>query len=121
MNQTRSLLIAAALTVSVATAAMAQTAAGTSGQMEMQPQAAPGVTPAPQALTAPGSVDPFVQKREADARANADYRATKQDARQQYKAQVGDAKVNRKADKQAATNELNGAVPTVPANAGEQP
>ncbi|SAL81966.1 hypothetical protein AWB68_06332 [Caballeronia choica] len=61
--------------------------------------------------------DPFVQRRNANAQANAEYRASKKaskqqmqaavdDAKAQYKEEVANAKINRKADKNAATNEL---------------
>ncbi|WCM18879.1 hypothetical protein NDK50_15780 [Paraburkholderia bryophila] len=125
MTQIRTLLIGTALTAFAATAAVAQTAqpaAGVDGQaqMQMQAPAAAGVqpvTPAPTRLTAPGSTDPLVQKRDADAKANADYRASKKAskaelkdqqkaAKAQYKDQVRDAKINQKADKQTANNEM---------------
>ncbi|AFT86724.1 signal peptide protein [Paraburkholderia phenoliruptrix BR3459a] len=75
------------------------------------------VTPAPTRLTASGSTDPLVQKREANAKANAEYRASKKAskaelkqhekaAKSEYKEQVRDAKINMKADKQAANNEM---------------
>jgi hypothetical protein len=75
------------------------------------------VTPAPTRLTASGSPDPLVQKREANAKANAEYRASKKAskaelkeqqkaAKSEYKEQVRDAKINKKADKQAADNEM---------------
>jgi hypothetical protein len=129
MTQIRSLLIGTALTAFAATAAMAQTAqpaAGVGGQAQIQTQgadlapAAQGVqpvTPAPTRMTASGSTDPLVQKRDANAKANAEYRASKKAskaemkeqqnaAKAQYKEQVRDAKINQKADKQAASNEM---------------
>jgi hypothetical protein len=125
MTQIRSLLIGTALSAFAATAAMAQTAqpaagdqppaamqAGTDAAQGMQP-----ATPAPTRLTASGSTDPLVQKRDANAKANAEYRASKKAskaemkdqqkaAKAQYKEQVRDAKINKKADKQAANNEM---------------
>ncbi|WNC90726.1 hypothetical protein RI103_05020 [Paraburkholderia sp. FT54] len=129
MTQIRTLLIGTALTAFASTAALAQTAqpaAGTDGQPQVQMQgadvapAAQGaqpVTPAPTRLTASGSTDPLVQKRDANAKANAEYRASKKAskaelkdqqkaAKSQYKEQVRDAKINQKADKQAANNEM---------------
>jgi hypothetical protein len=127
MTQIRSLLIGTALTAFAASGAFAQTNAqpdaGNAGQQMMAPAAdnatpaAGGVTPAPQRLTAPGSTDPLVQKRDADAKANAEYSASKKAsksqlkdqqaaAKSQYKQQVKDAKVNRKADKQTANNQM---------------
>jgi hypothetical protein len=134
MTQIRSLLIGTALSVALTTfgaaGAFAQTTAqpdaAAAGQQMMAPgadtaaPAAQGVQPAPSApqrLTAPGSTDPLVQKRDADAKANAEYRASKKASKQQlkeqqtaaktqYKEQVRDAKVNQKADKQTANNEM---------------
>jgi hypothetical protein len=63
--------------------------------------------PTQQTLTAPTSPDPLVQKRNADAQANAEYRNAKKTSKAQYKEQVNNAKVNRQADKQAARNQLN--------------
>jgi hypothetical protein len=130
MTQIRSLLIGTALTAFAATAAVAQTAqpaADIGAQAQLQTQgmqqvpgapAAQGVeAPPPARLTASGSTDPLVQKRDADAKANAEYRAAKQTskaqlkaqqkaAKDQYKEQVRDAKLNQKADKQTANNEM---------------
>ncbi|MGF6877162.1 hypothetical protein [Paraburkholderia sp. MM5477-R1] len=80
--------------------------------------AAQGVeAPPPARLTASGSTDPLVQKRDADAKANAEYRAARKSskaelkaeqkaAKDQYKEQVRGAKLNQKADKQTANNEM---------------
>ncbi|MBC8747683.1 hypothetical protein OKW43_005478 [Paraburkholderia sp. WC7.3g] len=80
--------------------------------------AAQGVeAPPPARLTASGSTDPLVQKRDADAKANAEYRAAKKSskaelkaqqkaAKDQYKDQVRGAKLNQKADRQTADNEM---------------
>lgn len=134
MSQIRSLLMGTALTAFAVTGAFAQTNAqpdaGAMGQQQMAPGAMPGagnaapaaqgvqpVTPAPQRLTASGSTDPLVQKRTADAKANAEYSAQKKAskaqlktqqkaAKTQYKEQVRDAKLNKKADKQTANNEM---------------
>ncbi|HEY1996117.1 hypothetical protein [Paraburkholderia sp.] len=136
MTQIRSLLIGTALTAAAlsASSAFAQTMtqpdAGAAGQQQMAPaempnadNAAPAaqgvqpVTPTPQRLTASGSTDPLVQKRDANAKANAEYSASKKAskeqlkqqqaaARSQYKQQVSDAKLNKKADKEAASNEM---------------
>lgn len=129
MTQIRTLLIGTAFTALASTAAFAQTtqpAAGAEGQPQVQMQgnnAAPAaqgvqpVTPAPTRLTASGSTDPLVQKRDANAKANAEYRASKKAskaelkdqqkaAKLQYKEQVRDAKINQKADKQTANNEM---------------
>jgi hypothetical protein len=130
MTQIRSLLIGTALTAFAATGAFAQTNAQPDAGGAGQQMAAPGVdtaapaaqgvqppTPAPQRLTASGSTDPLVQKRDADAQANAQYRASKKAskaelkqqqaaAKLQYKQQVRDAKINKKADKQTADNDM---------------
>ena len=149
MTQIRSLLIGTALTAIASTAAFAQTAAqpspGVAGQAQMQMPAAQAqaqggemapaaptaqrvqpVTPEPQRLVAPGSADPLVQKRNADAQANAEYRASKKtskaqmkqeqkDAKAQYKQDVKNAKVNKKAEKDAASNDLNVQLQNAPA------
>lgn len=146
MTQIRSLLIGTALTAALGTfatgAALAQTAAppapDVAGQAQMQAPvmqapaaqggeatpAAPAaagieqpVTPAPQRLTASSPTDPLVQKRNADAQANANYSASKKASKTQYKQQVHDAKVNRKADKQAANNEMKADMKATPAQA----
>ncbi len=131
MTQIRTLLISTALSAAAftATAAVAQTAQpadGANGQPQVQMQgadvapAAQGVqpvTPPPARLTASGSTDPLVQKRDANAQANAEYRASKKAskaelkdqqkaAKAQYKEEVRGAKINQKADKQAANNEM---------------
>jgi hypothetical protein len=85
MTQIRSLLIGTALTAFAATGAFAQTTAQPDAGTASQQMTAPGadtaapaaqgvqsVTPAPQRLTASGSTDPLVQKRDADAKANAE-------------------------------------------------
>jgi hypothetical protein len=150
MNQLRTLLIGTALTTAMAsTAAFAQTTTQPSadmsaqapavGQMTQALAAAPAAqgvqmpAPAPQNLTAPGSTDPLVQKRNADAQANAEYRAQKKLSKEQmkaqqkaakdsYKDQVRNAKTNQKADKAAASNELKAEMqgqPTGAAASGE--
>jgi hypothetical protein len=79
--------------------------------------ATPAWQPVAQAPT-----DPFVQRRNANAQANAEYRASKKaskqqeqaavdDAKAQYKEEVANAKINRKADKNAAMNELRASEP----------
>jgi outer membrane biosynthesis protein TonB len=117
MTRARNLLIATAVATLTATGAYAQTAQPMQPAQPQAMQAAP-VTPQPQNLTAPAPTDPLVQKRNADAQANAEYRASKKaskaelkaenkQAKAQYKEQVRNAKVNRKADKDAAKAELN--------------
>jgi len=75
--------------------------------------------------------DPLVQKRNADAQANAEYRASKKaskaelkaadkEAKAQYKQEVRNAKINKKADKQAAKDDLNAAADRTPKDQGEQ-
>jgi hypothetical protein len=144
MTHVRNLLLGTAF-AAITTTAFAQTqpaqptapGADVSAQMSTQMQAAPGVPgvqperPAPQELVAPASNDPLVQKRNANAQANAEYRASKKaskeelsaankDAKAQYKEQVRNAKINRKADKAAATAELNAAEPRTPKDTGLQ-
>ena len=70
------------------------------------PAPAPAGTPPRQTLTAPTPPDPLVQKRDADARANAEYRDAKKASKAQYKEQVKNAKINRDADRRGAANQL---------------
>ena len=142
MTQIRKLLTATALTSAAifGQGAFAQNASPDAAQAigeapamapsaapAMAPGAAPGQAPAaagiaqpapaPQSLSAPQSPDPLVQKRNANAAANAEYRSAKKSAnaeygeakkqaKSQYKAQVKDAKINRKADRQANDSEM---------------
>jgi hypothetical protein len=119
MMQVKTMLLGAAF-VALTTSAFAQGAqpgqpgdAGADASMQ-----APSARPPQQNLVAPGPTDPLVQKRNADAKANAEYRASrkasKEDlkasqkaAKAQYKEQVRNARINQKADKQAANNQLN--------------
>jgi hypothetical protein len=134
MTRARILMIGSAIAAFTATGAFAQTMqpAQPQAMQPMQPTQAAPVTPPPQNLTAGAPTDPLVQKRNADAQANAEYRASKkaskaalkaenQQAKAQYKEQVRNAKVNRKADKDAAKAELNetaNSTTTVPKEGG---
>ncbi|VXC29345.1 conserved exported hypothetical protein [Burkholderia sp. 8Y] len=132
MTKARILMIGATFAALAATGAQAQTAQPTDaapGQASMQAQQQ--VSPPPQNVVAPASPDPLVQKRNADAQANAEYRASKtaskvemkaadKQAKQQYKEQVRNAKINRKADKAAAKDDLNAAADRTPKDEGEQ-
>jgi hypothetical protein len=133
MKKIQTLLIGSAFAAIASSAAFAQTAqpADAGAQMSAQVQGAPGVTPPPQNLVAPGSTDPLVQKRNANAQANAEYRASKKaskeqlkatnkEANAQYKEEVRNAKINQKADKQTAKDELNAAEPSTPKDSGLQ-
>jgi hypothetical protein len=120
MTQIRKLLTGTALATAAlfAQGAFAQTEAPAAAPS--QAPAAAGIAqpaPAPQNLTAPTSTDPLVQKRDANAKASAEYRSAKKsanseykDAKKQaksdYKSQVKDAKINRKADRQANDSEM---------------
>ncbi|WP_321898773.1 hypothetical protein [Paraburkholderia heleia] len=104
------------------------------GQAPSQAPAAAGIAqpaPAPQALTAPQSADPLVQKRNANAAADAEYRSAKKSAtagysdakkqaKSQYKAQVKDAKINHKADRQANDSEMKDQMNGMSAQQGGQ-
>ena len=81
------------------------------------PCAAQSQAPAEHRIVAPASTDPLVTRRNANAQANAEYRASKKalknerrasvkDADAQYKEEVGNARINRKADRDAANNAL---------------
>jgi hypothetical protein len=136
MTQVKNMLLGTAF-VALTTSAFAQTAqpaqpgdAGTDASGQASMQVAP-VRPPQQNLVAPGPTDPLVQKRNDDARANAEYRASKKAskddlkasqkaAKAQYKEQIRNAKINKKADKQAASNELNSSEPDGPKDTGLQ-
>lgn len=85
----------------------------------------------PQNLVAPAPTDPLVERRNANAKANAEYSASKkaskaelkaqtEQAKAQYKEEVKNAKINRKADKDAAKAELNATEPNAPKDTGLQ-
>ncbi|MFM0136352.1 hypothetical protein [Caballeronia grimmiae] len=78
---------------------------------------APGRMSREHRIVAPANTDPFVVRRNANAKANAEYRASKQmskrdkraavaDAQAHYKEEVTNARINRKADRDAANNTL---------------
>ncbi|SAL17668.1 hypothetical protein AWB68_00516 [Caballeronia choica] len=82
-------------------------------------------TPAQGQPVAQVPTDPFVQRRNANAQANAEYRASKKTSKQQmeavvddakalYDEEVANAKINRKADRNAAMNELKASEPERP-------
>jgi hypothetical protein len=131
MSQVRKMLLGTtfAAFAAVAGSAFAQTpqpsAADTTGQIPAQ------AAPAPQNLVAPAPTDPFVQKRNANAQASAEYKASKKaskqemqatskEAKAQYKEQVRNAKINKKADKQTANDDLKAAEPITPKDTGLQ-
>lgn len=60
-------------------------------------------TPAPTRIVAQGSVDPLVQKREADIAANKKFRHQKKMSKRAYKDQVKAASAERKAAKRDAS------------------
>jgi len=82
----------------------------------------PAQTEAPPApresrIVAPASTDPLVVRRNANAQANAEYRAARKksqderraalgDAHARYDEQISNARINRKADRTAANNAL---------------
>jgi hypothetical protein len=131
MTKARILMISAAFAALAATGAQAQTSQPMQAAPGTEAQGQASVTPPSQNVVAPGSTDPLVQKRNADAQANAEYRASKKaskaemkaankDAKAQYKEQVRNAKINRKADKEAAKDDLNAAADRTPKDEGEQ-
>ncbi len=71
---------------------------------------------APAAATAgTPSADPFVQKRQADADAKAEYKQQKKAAKQEYKADRKAAKAQLKQEKMDSTAQRNEALATSPA------
>lgn len=73
--------------------------AGTGAGASLEPGAS-------QRVVAPGPVDPLVQKRDADAAANAEYRDNKKALKQEYQSQLKAVKQQRKAAKREATDAL---------------
>ncbi|WP_250513637.1 hypothetical protein [Caballeronia sp. INDeC2] len=129
MTRARILLIGSAIATLAASGAYAQTATQPEPVQPMQAQQP--MTPPPQNVVAPAPTDPLVQRRNANAQANAEYRASKkaskaelkaqsQQAKAQYKEEVQNAKINRKADKDAAKAELNATEPSTPKDTGLQ-
>ncbi|MFM0326549.1 hypothetical protein [Caballeronia glebae] len=70
-----------------------------------------------QRIVTPENADPFVARRNANAQANAEYRASRQSSKREqraavaeanarYKEEVANARINRKADRDAANNAL---------------
>ncbi len=100
MNTARILMIGsaiAAFSVTGISGAYAQTTQPMQPQT-MQPQTmqptegTPGVMPQPQTMVAPAPTDPLVQKRNANAQANAEYSASKKASKGELKAQNQQAK-----------------------------
>jgi hypothetical protein len=103
----------------------AQTAQPSDAGQMAEPSAQ--TAPLPQNIVAPAPTDPLVVKRNANAQASAEYKASKQDlkatnkeAKAQYKEQVRNAKINKKADNQTANDELKSAEPDGPKDTGLQ-
>ncbi|KAK46998.1 signal peptide protein [Caballeronia jiangsuensis] len=131
MTRARILLIGSAIATFAASGAYAQTATQPEPVQPQPMQAQQPMTPPQQNVVAPAPTDPLVQRRNANAQANAEYRASKkaskaelkaqnQQAKAQYKEEVQNAKINRKADKDAAKAELNATEPGTPKDAGLQ-
>ncbi|MDR5737830.1 MULTISPECIES: hypothetical protein [unclassified Caballeronia] len=135
MTKARILMIGTAFAALAATGAQAQTAqpmqAAPGADAQISTQAQQPMTPPQQNIVAPAPTDPLVQKRNADAQANAEYKASKKaskaemkaakkEANAQYKEEVRNAKINKKADKAAAKDELNAAADRTPKDEGEQ-
>lgn len=133
MSQARKMLLGTAfVAMGLSASAFAQTAqpAAVDATGQISAQAAPAA-PAPQNLVAPAPTDPLVQKRNANAQASAEYKASKKaskqemkattkEAKAQYKEQVRNAKINKKADNQTANDDLKAAEPITPKDTGLQ-
>jgi hypothetical protein len=70
-----------------------------------------------QRIVTPETADPFVARRNANAQANAEYRVSRQSSKREqraavaeanarYKEEIANARINRKADRDAANNAL---------------
>jgi hypothetical protein len=127
MTPIRKLLIGTALTT-LSVAAFAQTPAPAAAGVDTPRQTPdiaglrdePAATREPQRLTAPGPTDPLVQKRDANARANATYRQDKKSARSDYKSQVKSARAQRKSERNAANDQMKDEMQGQPAQGGPQ-
>jgi hypothetical protein len=96
--KTRQLIIAAAM-LAVTGGAMAQ-------QADTTTPSSPGMT-VPASPANGVSSDPYVQKRQSDADAKAEYKTQKKAIKQQAKADKKAAKADLKAEKKEATAERN--------------
>ncbi|QIN62499.1 hypothetical protein SBC1_25140 [Caballeronia sp. SBC1] len=129
MSQVKKMLLGTAfVAMGLSASAFAQTAqpaAADAGQMAAQ------TAPPPQNIVAPAPTDPLVVKRNANAQASAEYKASKKaskqdlkatnkEAKAQYKEQVRNAKINKKADRQTANDQLKSAEPDGPKDTGLQ-
>ncbi|HZG21043.1 MAG TPA: hypothetical protein VE092_13570 [Herbaspirillum sp.] len=110
--KTRHILISS-LFMALAGGAIAQNAPTNGTAMGAAPTApatmSSGTTP-----SAVPSNDPFVQKRQADADAKAEYKAQKKAAKQEYKADKKAAKAQLKQEKKASTAQRNEALAASP-------
>jgi hypothetical protein len=136
MSHVKKMLLGTAfVAMGLSASAFAQTAqpsaADAAGQMSAQAAPAAQSAPPPQNMVAPAPTDPFVVKRNANAQASAEYKASKKASRQelkatskeakaQYKEQVRNAKINKKADNQTANDDLKSAEPDGPKDTGLQ-
>ncbi|ADJ61575.1 MULTISPECIES: hypothetical protein [Herbaspirillum] len=78
-------------------------------------QSSAPVAPSSTATNGAPSNDPFVQKRQADADAKAQYKAEKKAAKQEYKQDRAQAKAQLKQERQESTAQRNEALATTPA------
>ncbi|BEV13259.1 hypothetical protein HBDW_00470 [Herbaspirillum sp. DW155] len=108
--KTRHILISS-LFMALAGSAMAQNAPTSGNAVAAAPMSAASTT-TPSAVP---SNDPFVQKRQADADAKAEYKAQKKAAKQEYKADKKAAKEQLKQEKMESTAQRNEALATSPA------
>jgi hypothetical protein len=130
MSQVKKLLLGTAfVAMGLSGSAFAQiaqpSAADAAGQMSAQ------TAPPLQNMVAPAPTDPLVVKRNANAQANAEYKASKKASKEelnatnkaakaQYKEQVRNAKINKKADRQTANDDLKATEPDGPKDTGLQ-
>jgi hypothetical protein len=100
-------------------------------EYEPGPTASKSAAPAEQRIVDPAPTDPLVVRRNANAQAAAEYRASKQaskrelsatvkDAKARYKEEVENARINRKADRDAASNALKASEFPSPDETGTQ-
>ncbi|NQE50840.1 hypothetical protein [Herbaspirillum rubrisubalbicans] len=108
--KTRHILIST-LFMALAGSAMAQNAPTSGNAVDAAPGTSMNSATTPSAVP---SNDPFVQKRQADADAKAEYKAQKKAAKQEYKSDKKAAKAQLKQEKMESTAQRNEALATTP-------
>ncbi|MBG7621939.1 hypothetical protein I5R65_20915 [Herbaspirillum sp. AP02] len=117
--KTRHILISS-LFMALAGSAMAQNAP-TNGNAVGAAPTAPMSSASSASPSAVPSNDPFVQKRQADSDAKAEYKAQKKAAKQEYKSDKKAARAQLKQEKKESTAERNAALAATPDKSDKTP